>query len=52
MENKMIKHVFFDFNGTIINDLDLCFNLLNEFLEEQGKDFWDILTPLKAAETR
>ena len=34
----MIKHVFFDFNGTIINDLDLCFNLLNEFLEEQGKE--------------
>lgn len=34
----MIKHVFFDFNGTIINDLVLCYDLLNEFLEEQGKE--------------
>ena len=34
----MIKHVFFDFNGTIIDDLKLCYDLLNEFLEEQGKE--------------
>ena len=34
----MIKHVFFDFNGTIIDDLVLCYDLLNEFLEEQGKE--------------
>ena len=34
----MIKHVFFDFNGTIINDLNLCYDLLNEFLIEQGKE--------------
>ena len=34
----MIKHVFFDFNGTIIDDLVLCYNLLNEILEEQGKE--------------
>lgn len=33
----MIKHVFFDFNGTIIDDLKLCYDLLNEFLEGQGK---------------
>ena len=34
----MIKHVFFDFNGTIINDLVLCYDLLNEFLIEQEKE--------------
>ncbi len=34
----MIKNVFFDFNGTLIDDVDLCFNLLNEFLTEQGKE--------------
>ncbi len=33
----MIKHVFFDFNGTIIDDLKLCYDLLNEILEGQGK---------------
>ena len=33
----MYKHLFFDFNGTIINDLDLCLDLLNKFLKEQGK---------------
>ena len=26
----MIKYVFFDFNGTILNDVDLCLNLLNQ----------------------
>jgi len=38
MEKMMIKHVFFDFNGTIIDDLNLCYDLLNEFLQEQGKE--------------
>lgn len=33
----MYKHLFFDFNGTLINDLDLCLELLNLFLKEQGK---------------
>ena len=33
----MYKHLFFDFNGTIINDLGLCLDLLNKFLKEQGK---------------
>lgn len=33
----MIKHVFFDFNGTIIDDLDLCLELLNKILKEQNK---------------
>lgn len=33
----MIKTVFFDFNGTIINDVDLCLNILNKMLEDDGK---------------
>lgn len=33
----MSKYVFFDFNGTIINDVDLCFDLLNRMLKEKGK---------------
>ncbi len=33
----MIKNVFLDFNGTLINDVDLCLNLLNKVLKEQGK---------------
>ena len=33
----MIKHIFFDFNGTIINDVKLCLDLLNEILRKQGK---------------
>lgn len=27
------KYIVFDFNGTIIDDVDLCLNLLNEMLE-------------------
>ena len=33
----MEKHIFFDFNGTIINDIDLCLELLNEILIKQNK---------------
>ncbi len=33
----MYKYIFFDFNGTLINDLGLCLDLLNLFLREQGK---------------
>jgi phosphoglycolate phosphatase len=33
----MIKHVFFDFNGTIIDDLDLCLELLNDILKKHNK---------------
>lgn len=29
------KTIFFDFNGTIIDDLDLCLNILNEMLIEK-----------------
>lgn len=32
-----MKHIFFDFNGTIIDDVDLCLNLLNTMLVNQGK---------------
>ena len=31
-EGNYKKTVFFDFNGTIIDDLDLCLNILNEML--------------------
>ena len=30
------KYVVFDFNGTIINDVDLCLNLLNKMLLEKS----------------
>lgn len=33
----MKKYVIFDFNGTILNDVELCLVLLNEFLIEQNK---------------
>ena len=32
----MYKYVFFDFNGTILDDVDLCLNLLNEMLSLKG----------------
>ena len=28
------KYIFWDFNGTILDDLDLCFNILNDMLIE------------------
>lgn len=33
----MIKNIFFDFNGTIIDDVDLCLDLLNQILIKQNK---------------
>ncbi|MBD5390989.1 HAD hydrolase-like protein [bacterium] len=33
----MSKYVFLDFNGTIIDDIDLCLELLNQILEKQHK---------------
>lgn len=30
------ENIIFDFNGTIINDLDLCINILNYMLESKG----------------
>lgn len=38
----MIKHVFFDFNGTIIDDLDLCLELLNDILRKHKRPLVDI----------
>ena len=38
----MIKHIIFDFNGTLINDVDLCLSLLNDLLESQGKATIDL----------
>lgn len=32
-----MKYIFLDFNGTIIDDVDLCLNLLNEMLSRQHK---------------
>ena len=39
---QMIKHVFFDFNGTIIDDLDLCLELLNDILRKHKRPLVDI----------
>lgn len=33
----MRKYIFLDFNGTILNDVDLCLDLLNQILIKQGK---------------
>ncbi len=32
-----MKTIVFDFNGTIIDDLDLCLNILNKMLKDNGK---------------
>ena len=31
----MQKYIFLDFNGTVLDDVDLCLNLLNEMLSEK-----------------
>ncbi len=33
----MVKHIFFDFNGTLLDDIDICLELLNWMLEGQNK---------------
>ena len=33
---KKYKHIIWDWNGTIINDLDLCVELINELLAARG----------------
>lgn len=38
----MIKNVFLDFNGTIIDDVQLCVDLLNKLLKGQNKPTVDI----------
>ena len=32
-----IKYVIWDFNGTILDDLDLCVSILNSMLMKQNK---------------
>lgn len=32
------KYVLWDFNGTIVNDVDICLSIINELLKEEGKD--------------
>ena len=33
-----VKNIFFDFNGTLVNDVDLCLELLNTMLKMRGHD--------------
>jgi len=33
---KVIKHVFWDWNGTLFNDVELCLNLGNKLLKQRG----------------
>ena len=39
----MIKNIFFDFNGTLIDDVSLCLDLLNTLLKKQGHKEVDII---------
>ena len=32
----MIKNIFFDFNGTILDDTDLCYDIEAKMIEEEG----------------
>jgi len=32
------KYIFLDFNGTVLNDIDLCLELLNDLLKQTGKE--------------
>jgi phosphoglycolate phosphatase len=38
----MKKYIIFDFNGTLLNDVDLGLKLINEFLEYQHKPLLDM----------
>lgn len=33
-----ISYVFWDFNGTLLNDVDICLNIMNTLLTEAGKE--------------
>lgn len=37
-----MKYIFWDFNGTILNDVELCHNILNEMLEEHDYEKVDM----------
>jgi len=32
------KYIFLDFNGTVLNDVDICLELLNDILVQTGKE--------------
>ena len=38
----MNKYIFLDFNGTVLDDVDLCLSLLNEMLYEKENKTVDI----------
>ena len=35
---KGAKHIIWDWNGTLLNDLDLCINIINPMLKKRGLD--------------
>ncbi len=37
-----IKNIVFDFNGTILDDVDLCLDILNQMLKRQSKPTFDV----------
>ncbi len=39
----MDKYIFLDFNGTVLDDVDLCLNLLNEMLKEKENKTVDLV---------
>ncbi len=38
MKRIKSQYLVFDFNGTLIDDIDICLNLLNKMLKEKGHD--------------
>lgn len=46
MNRKEYKNLVFDFNGTLVNDVDICFNILNEMLTLTGHPTVDMNTYL------
>ncbi len=34
---KLKKHVIWDFNGTLVDDVDLCVQIINRFLQSKGR---------------
>lgn len=38
----MYKYIIWDFNGTILDDLELCLDLLNDMLQQQNKPVIDV----------
>ena len=33
-----VKHIFWDWNGTLLNDTELCRKIVNNLLRERGKE--------------